>query len=155
MRTDSAAALLLFVFSLFLLLLLFLQLNPLFTINLPHSLLAHIEILLHFSLPFNCLSCQFSKCLFHVQIIFCWGFHKCHFAILFAIRFCLSSFNHSIFFLEIKFISDHHKWECFWRCDHAFLKKTIFPIRNIFEGPIVCNIINEECTICSSVESCA
>ena len=155
MRTDSATALLLFVFSLFLLLLLFLQLNPLFTINLPHCFLAHIKILLHLSLPFNSLSSQFSKCLFHVQIILCWGFHKCHFAILLAICFCLSSLNHSIFFFKIELIADDHKWECFRWCDHTFLQETIFPIRNIFKGPIVCNIINEECTICSSVKSCA
>lgn len=69
--------------------------------------------------------------------------------------FCLLLLDCAVFLSPIDLVSDHHKGEGLGHAHHGLLQERILPIGNIVEGPTIGDVVDQESTVSSSIESSA
>ena len=126
------------------------QFKSVFALDLPHRLLASVQVLLHFSLSLECLRSKHLEGPLDVKVVFGGCLEELH---AFALSVLLGLLGlHRAVLLDVNLVSDHHERERLRHAHHRLLQERILPIGHVIEGPTVSDVIDQEGAVCTPVK---
>ena len=94
---------------------------------------------------------KFSKCLFNIDILLCARFIEDHITILLT-KLSTLVITYLSLVLQIIFVPDHHKREHILVWWLTLWEELFFPVRNVLEALLACDIVDEAAGIRTAVE---
>ena len=117
-----------------------------------HPLIKITQDLLHLVLSLHYSANQLLESLLHIDVALGWSFKEQHVSILIAevSRLLSAYFLHAL--LHVYLIAKNQEGQSLWLSGFTLGQENLLPVQDVLEGLRICDIVDNNAAICSSVE---